>query len=211
MCAASVPTWNTQEGPAEMQSVTAFDMVPAKMCGRLYVYLVWMDKSLRGEGCDGWGCQVRHLIGSVFQCATIHRTLVSAGRGHLMRVQPTEEQGLNWRAVQPRGRSPASIYRVLSTCRLPAWRAAATALSTLVEETMFPAPRNTLREKHRPPNDIPLGTHDSPPAADLCELAEPAQSGACPSFASHNDGSPAPFSPRSYSLGPCFLWRRHCQ
>ena len=39
MCAANVLICDTQEGPGEMQNVAAFDMVPAKMCGRLYVYL----------------------------------------------------------------------------------------------------------------------------------------------------------------------------
>lgn len=39
MCAANVLICDTQEGPGEMQDVAAVDMVPAKMCGRLYVYL----------------------------------------------------------------------------------------------------------------------------------------------------------------------------
>jgi hypothetical protein len=51
VCAANVLICDTQEGPGEMQNVTAFDMVSANMCGRLYVYL---DSGWTG-GCEGRG------------------------------------------------------------------------------------------------------------------------------------------------------------
>jgi hypothetical protein len=64
-----------------------------------------------------------------------------------MRVEPTEEPGLNWRAAWPRGRCPSSIYS-LSRCGISAWSAAFAlaeqekqcfpSLETLSAETAHP-------------------------------------------------------------------------
>jgi hypothetical protein len=137
-----------------------------------------VDGWLRGEGCDGWGCEVRGLIGRVFRCATIHCTLVSAGQGQLMRVEPTAEPGLNWRAAWPRGRCPSPIYSS-PRCSLPAWSAAGALAEH--ERTMLPAPRNALPQNQHPRAREPSRTHDSP-RADLRGLTETAQSGTSPSF-----------------------------
>ncbi|KAF9741569.1 hypothetical protein PMIN01_01108 [Paraphaeosphaeria minitans] len=69
-----------------------------------------------------------------------------------MRVQPTEEQGLDWRTAWPRRRCPAPIQRLPriqdAEYRNPlTWRAAAAS---------SPHPRNALPQETSPPTRGPI-------------------------------------------------------